>query len=112
MDIFIKNYIRSSNAHFTPYILQEEIVGFIEYLHVDTTVEILYLYVSLNHRRKGIASYLLNTLPKAEVYLLEVSQKNSQAYALYTSYGFHYISTRKKYYANQSDAHVLIKYFE
>ena len=65
-------------------------------------------------RLRGIAYRLLDYAVKCEkgrgleLLFLEVREKNSPARALYSSYGFREIATRKNYYKNPNDNAIIM----
>lgn len=96
--------------HLLVYEKNEEIVGFLTYTELHNTVDILDLVVDAHHRRKKIATALIdymitNINPTSTIYL-EVSVENQAAIDLYEKFGFVKIHTRKKYYGTE-DAYVM-----
>ena len=96
--------------HLLVYEKNEEIVGFLTYTELQDTVDILDLVVDALHRRKKIATALIdymitNINPTSTIYL-EVSVENQAAIDLYEKFGFVKIHTRKKYYGTE-DAYVM-----
>ncbi|HIR74936.1 TPA: GNAT family N-acetyltransferase [Candidatus Ventrenecus avicola] len=96
--------------HLLVYEKNEEIVGFLTYTELHNTVDILDLVVDALHRRKKIATALIdymitNINPTSTIYL-EVSVENQAAIDLYEKFGFVKIHTRKKYYGTE-DAYVM-----
>lgn len=78
-----------------------EIVGAVEFLETDESVEILNIVVS--NKRKKIGTQLINALPKKKI-LLEVRKSNNVARSFYKSLGFIEQNVRTKYYADGEDA--------
>ena len=90
-------------------------VGFITYsLSVDDA-DIESVFVLPDKRRLGIAELLCVSAEESiknsgkEKIFLEVKNTNPSAYSLYKKRGFKDLSVRKKYYADGSDAIVMIK---
>jgi len=83
----------------------DELLGFLHVLMNIEQIEILNLVVSEKHRKKGIASLLIDYLlsePNLDYQriILEVSASNIAAINLYHKFNFHCINQRKKYYGN------------
>lgn len=76
--------------------------------------EIYRLATLPEYRLRGIAYRLLDYAVKCErgrgleVLFLEVREKNAPARALYSSYGFREIATRKNYYKNPTDNAIIM----
>ena len=76
--------------------------------------EIYRLATLPKYRRRSIAYRLLDYAVKTErgrgleLLFLEVREKNAPARALYSSYGFREISTRKNYYKNPNDNAIIM----
>ncbi len=89
---------------------KKKILGFISYVKVMDSVDLLDLIVDPKHRRKHIATNLMdymitNLKPEDKIYL-EVSVHNEAAIHLYENFGFEKIHTREKYYGEE-DAYVM-----
>ena len=87
----------------------ENILGFIlgNLLSIEkkSEYEILLLYVDINFRKQGYASYLIDAVTQLlflestlSRIILEVSENNRSAINLYKKNDFHQIAKRKKYY--------------
>ena len=98
---FLKNYIFLDN---------NEPVGLISYSLIYDRIELEYIWVHIEHRKKGIASKLMDMMINIEAknITLEVNVKNIDAIKLYEKYGFKVVSIRKKYYGND-DAYLMIR---
>ncbi|MCL1925008.1 MAG: ribosomal protein S18-alanine N-acetyltransferase [Defluviitaleaceae bacterium] len=93
--------------------------GFIEYMIVFDTADIINIEVLPKYRRKGIATSLLkdffeicNNAKTGGVskFFLEVRKSNENAINLYIKNGFEVISERKNYYKKPTEnALVMIK---
>ena len=80
------------------------ILGFICYSRLYETIDILYIVVNEEYRRKGIATKLVGELLNIEGVkhiLLEVNKENTGAIEFYNSLGFNVIREIKNYYNNQ-----------
>lgn len=92
-------------------------VGDLLYSRVDNLAEILFLFVSPLHRRKGLATILLNGLidhlgrsvPICSYIDLEVRNNNQDAIAFYQKHDFVEVRIREKYYRDGTDALVMRK---
>ena len=98
---FLKNYV---------YLENNEPIGLISYSLIYDRIELEYIWVSFEHRKKGIASKLMNMMIKENFnnITLEVSTANVGAINLYKKYGFKIASIRKKYYGSD-DAYLMIR---
>ncbi len=89
------------------YVLDGEVVGFIEYMKMYEVVEIEYIVVSENSRRKGIGkSLIIDAISSKDVEkaILEVKKSNIGAIEFYKKLGFSSIRVIKNYYEASEDA--------
>lgn len=91
-------------------------VGFMQYSLYYDRIEIDYIFVDENYRRKGLADGLLNfllSLYKGNInnITLEVSIKNIPALNLYKKHGFEVVATRDNYYGHGNSALLMIRRF-
>lgn len=91
------------------YIIDNNIVGFIDYSVIYDRVEINYIYVVDAFRRQGIATKLIKTIPYCSNVTLEVNDKNDKAIKFYQKNGFNIVSIRKNYYKDGSNAYLMMK---
>jgi len=70
-------------------------------------VEILNLAVHPDHKRKGVGTFLLNTLT-APTQHLDVRQSNVTAINFYRKHGFKKVGHRKKYYTRPTDDAIMM----
>lgn len=98
---FLKNYI---------FLKNNEPIGLISYSLIYDRIELEYIWVHIEHRKKGIASKLMDIMIDEDVknITLEVNVKNKGAIKLYEKYGFMIVSVREKYYGND-DAYLMIR---
>ena len=98
---FLKNYI---------FLKNNEPIGLISYSLIYDRIELEYIWVHIEHRKKGIASKLMDIMIDEDVknITLEVNVKNQDAIKLYEKYGFKIVSVREKYYGND-DAYLMIR---
>jgi len=103
--------------YFFIYVYEEanQILGFITFTNLEGMVDILDIVVDNQHRRKKIATNLLDVmitnLKKEDKIYLEVATSNTAAISLYEKFGFQKIHTRKKYYGKE-DAYVMERVME
>ena len=92
------------------YIIDNEIVAFIDYSLIYERIELNYLLVIEKYRRKNIASMLIDKLLEEKVndISLEVNVNNNSAIQLYKKYGFEIAAKRENYYQNE-DAYLMIR---
>ena len=110
-DNFIKtNNIEEiiNNKEIIGYYILDKLVGFIIFKKLYETIDILYVVVEPDYRKKGIGSKLLNEIIKMKCkhIMLEVNTKNIAAINIYKKNNFKIINTRKKYYKTD-DAYVM-----
>lgn len=94
------------------YEIGQKILGFIDYIRLYETVEILYLVVDIDYRRKGIGTKLIeNLLADKDITkaILEVKFSNISAISLYKKNGFEIVRTIKNYYDGNEDAYAMEK---
>jgi len=78
--------------------------------HVADEVHVLNVATAVAHRRRGLATRLLDEVlafargASTRLVLLEVRRSNTAAVALYRSRGFYALGLRLRYYANGEDA--------
>jgi [ribosomal protein S18]-alanine N-acetyltransferase len=89
------------------------LAGYLICSRYDTVWHVMNVSVDPDHRRRGIASTLLNSLlervgdPEAH-YTLEVRESNAGAIALYDGFGFRSAGVRRRYYQdNGEDARIM-----
>ena len=98
---FLKNYV---------YLENNQPIGLISYSLIYDRIELEYIWTSFEHRKKGIASKLMDKMIEEKVnnITLEVRTTNEGAINLYKKYNFKVVSTRKNYYGNE-DAYLMIR---
>lgn len=93
---------------------ENTVVGYITYSVVLDEVQIANVATHPDHRRKGVAQRLLNTLYESSknanmaVITLEVRQTNIPAIELYTKCGYTEVGRRKNYYKNPTEDAILM----
>ena len=109
---FKKDYLKKENPFLKNYVYLEnnKPIGLISYSLIYDRVELEYIWVSFEHRKKGIASKLMDKMIEEKVnnITLEVRTTNESAIKLYEKYNFKIVSTRKNYYGNE-DAYLMIR---
>jgi ribosomal-protein-alanine acetyltransferase len=94
---------------------RQEVVGVLQWRNLDGEAEILDLAVSVNHRRYGVATFLLkNFLRQAaasgtQQVFLEVRESNAPAITLYRNFGFQITGRRPNYYRGPEEAALLMR---
>ena len=98
---FLKNYVFLNN---------NEPIGLISYSLIYDRIELEYIWVSFEHRKKGIASKLMDKMleENGNNITLEVRATNENAINLYKKYNFKIVSIRKNYYGKE-DAYLMIR---
>lgn len=90
----------------------EFIKGVLVYELIYDRIEIDYIIVDENYRKKSISSKLIEYLIEnnsVENITLEVSKNNIAAINLYKKYGFEVVAVRKNYYKDQDGLLMLKK---
>jgi ribosomal-protein-alanine acetyltransferase len=91
-----------------------EPVGLLQWRQLGAEAEILDLTVRRDHRRHGLASFLLQNFLEHISHLtvltifLEVRESNSAAIALYKKFGFQISGRRSNYYRNPEESALLM----
>jgi ribosomal-protein-alanine acetyltransferase len=91
-----------------------EPVGLLQWRHLGEEGEILDLAVRRDHRRHGLASFLLQNFldhishSTVLAIFLEVRESNSAAIALYKKFGFQITGCRPNYYRNPEESALLM----
>lgn len=100
-NVFLKNYV---------FLYNDLPIGLISYSVIYERIELEYIWVSVNYRKNGIASKLLDKMfeEKFDNVTLEVRSSNIAAIKLYEKYGFRIVSTRHNYYGDE-DAYLMIR---
>ena len=114
LQIFNVNYSDETyNKDFRNILVYEEsnkIIGVLSYLLIYDRVEIEYIVVDNEYKRKGIGSKLLNSINLNGIknITLEVRESNKEAINFYKNNGFDIVTVRKNYYNNE-DGYLMIK---
>jgi len=91
-----------------------QVCGYLNCWQVDQEIHIMVIAVLPEERRKGIGAalfdHMVNETPQAKTYHLELRQSNEGAKAFYEKYGFQVIAQRKKYYQNNQEDALLMKW--
>jgi [ribosomal protein S18]-alanine N-acetyltransferase len=84
-----------------------EVVGYLICSRYHTVWHLMNLAVDVDHRRLGIASRLIERLLEQagehERYTLEVRISNSEAIAMYETFGFRSAGVRRRYYHDNNE---------
>jgi ribosomal-protein-alanine N-acetyltransferase len=110
----LKNDLESTNTIYLVLLDNESIIGYIGLEPLVDHADITGIAVLNEYRKKGLASYLLNTAIEKcrEINLdnifLEVRTSNLPAINLYKKLGFKKISIRNNYYSNGEDALIFV----
>ena len=109
----LKEELTSQNTVYFVAKINDEIVGFAGVKIILDEADLMNIVVKKEHRKKGIASSLLNKLfliakeKNLKSINLEVNAKNLSAISLYKKFNFIEIGKRKNYY--QNDDAILMK---
>ena len=101
----------SNNSKYYAYELNNEFIGFICILDLDTELEIIDVFVLPEYQGNGYGDKLLKYILdnyKNRNYFLEVNVNNERAINLYKKNGFEVLDIRKHYYKDE-DAYVMSK---
>jgi len=92
-----------------------EVVAVLQSRQIDHELEILDIAVDSRHRRKGLATLLLQSVlhvaekAGAQEIFLEVRESNAAALALYRKFGFVATGRRPNYYRDSNEAALLLR---
>ncbi len=116
-----KSFVDECNNKIATYFVAKEngeVIGYGGFWHVADEGDITNIAVAPIHRRKGVASRILEEMiktanqKKLSLLTLEVRESNIAAIALYEGFGFEKIGKRKNYYTNpKEDALIMTLYF-
>ena len=101
----------SNKSKYYAYELNNEFIGFICILDLDTELEIIDVFVLPEYQGNGYGDKLLKYILdnyKNRNYFLEVNVNNERAINLYKKNGFEILTIRKHYYKDE-DAYVMSK---
>ena len=89
------------------YLIDNKIVGYVEYAHIYEKMEIENIFVKEEYRNQKIATKLMqkiiNIALENDIYniTLEVRKSNKIAIKLYENFNFKQIAERKNYYGDE-----------
>lgn len=112
-DKYKEDYVisTSNNSKYYAYELNNEYIGFICILDLDTELEIIDVFVLPEYQGNGygdkLLKYILDNYCNRN-FFLEVNVNNEKAINLYKKNGFNVLTTRKHYYKDE-DAYVMSK---
>ena len=112
----LANEIQNDSSLVLCAVIDNAIVGFGSLMEVYDEIHITNLAVVPGHRRKGIGRRLLSELINKKSsedindVILEVRVSNLPAIALYGSYGFEPLGIRKKYYEDEKEDALVMRY--
>lgn len=110
----LKNDLESTNTLYLVLFSKENLIGYIGLELLVDHADITGIAVLNEYRKKGLASYLLNTAIENCINMnldnifLEVRASNLPAINLYEKLGFEKISIRNNYYSNGEDALIFV----
>jgi len=98
------------------YLKDDVVLGFIMYIDIIETIDIIDIIVHPDYRNKKIGSYLMDTLFSeidfsTKTITLEVNVNNEKAINFYQKFGFEIIHKRTNYYENQ-DAYLMGRFID
>jgi ribosomal-protein-alanine N-acetyltransferase len=87
-------------------------LGYVICARYEEAYHVMNIAVEPNHRRQGVARGLLDALldkgGRDANYTLEVRVSNAAAIALYESYDFRSVGTRRRYYADNGEDAIIM----
>lgn len=103
----MKEILKEAISKVYVYEKDGKVVAFLHVTILYETTDIINIVVSIEERRKGIASLLLDYLLSdvgltASIITLEVNENNKEAVELYEKFGFEIINKRKNYYGTET----------
>lgn len=111
---FNVSYKNNPFSNWYLYVINDELIGFINFDIMYEKSELEYIYVIQEYRKKGIASKLILAMEKKlkkyniENITLEVNCNNQNAINLYKKFGYTKVAIRPKYYKNE-DGFLMMK---
>ena len=99
------------------YEKENKVIGFLMYIELTDTVDILDIIVQKEYRNQNVASCLIDYMisdleDTVKLITLEVRKNNNPAINLYKQFGFEIINVRKKYYADGEDGYLMGRVIE
>ena len=89
-----------------------KIVAFLHIKIIQDEIDVENIVVAESYRKRKIATklltYIINKYENKKI-ILEVNEKNTSAYNLYSKMGFKEINRRKGYYNGTDDAIIMVK---
>ena len=114
----LESELNNDTSYFLVATEKDEVIGYIGMSVVIDEGYIFNVAVNVNHRKKGVATALVNELvtygKKNNFYFitLEVRESNEKAKSLYSKFGFVKVGERKDYYSDPKENAILMtKYF-
>ncbi len=98
---------RGEQERILVYTKEDRVIGFVQYIKLYETVEILYLVVNREYRRLGIGAEFIDFFSRdldVEKIIIEVRISNETAISFYEKNGFRRVRPIKDYYKNGEDA--------
>ncbi len=110
-DIYLDKYTK-----ILVYVKGRKVIGFLMYIELEFSVDILDIVVLEKYRKQNIASCLLDYMisglsDSVKLITLEVRASNNAAICLYKKFGFTINGIRKKYYGEE-DAYLMGRDFK
>lgn len=111
LGMFVLELSKPSGIHLAA-VSGGEIAGYVICARYAEALHVMTLATAPEHRRKGIASALLDAVIERAGedanYTLEVRVSNRGAIALYERYGFRGVGTRPRYYADNGEDAIIM----
>ena len=114
----LESELNNDTSYFLVATEKDEVIGYIGMSVVIDEGYIFNVAVNVKHRKKGVATALVNELvtygKKNNFYFitLEVRESNEKAKSLYSKFGFVKVGERKDYYSvPKENAILMTKYF-
>lgn len=112
----LKEIFKDKFTKILVYEKDNEVVGFLMYIELDDTVDILDIIVKEEYRKQNIASCLMDYMiselkDSVKLITLEVRKSNTPAIKLYEKFGFGIVNVRKSYYDTE-DAYLMGRVIE
>lgn len=114
-ELSVRSWIKMENADFLIAYNAQSPVGYIGYHKAFDIAEIDRIAVSLDLRRHGVASLLINRFldeikkDKISKIYLDVRESNTSAFRLYSVFGFKQVGKRKGYYVDTGEDAILME---
>ena len=118
LELFFDEFAQTETRQYLIAEVDGELIGYCGVMVVGRTADIQTIGVLPDYEGRGIGTAMLTSMLKearrrgAAETLLEVREDNPRARRLYELFGFEHIHTRRRYYRDGGNAHVMRLIFD